>query len=196
VWIHWIAREVTADEVKQAVFQMDPDKSPGPDGFNAFFFQSYWDIIREDTTKAVLNFFQTGKLLKEVNHTFVTLIPKVANSSRLSDFRPISCCNILYKIISKVLCNRLQVVINGLISLNQNAFLKKRHISDCSLLAHEILRDFKKKNSPKGCCLKIDLHKAFDSVNREFVYHIMKSMGFPKVWIHWIRECLSSPSFS
>ena len=181
-------------EVKKVVFQLNPEKAPGPDGFNAFYFQIL-GCCGDDTSNAILSFFQSGKLLKEVNHTFITLIPKITNSSHLADFRPISCCNTPYKIISKVLCNGLEVVIKCIISSNQCPFLKGRQISDCSLLAHELVRDFKKKNAPKGCCLKINLHKAFDSVNRDFVYCIMECMGFPQLWVNWIRECLSTPTF-
>ena len=87
-------------------------------------------------------------------------------------------------------------MITDLISSNQSAFLKGRQISDYSLLAHELIRDFRKKQAPKGCCLKIDLHKAFDSVNREFVISIMRKMGFPDKWLAWIKECISTPTFS
>ena len=102
----------------------------------------------------------SGKLLKKINHTFVTLIPKSANASQLTDFRAISCCNTLYELISNVLYNRLKHPIGGLISQNQSAFLKGRLISDSTLLAHELIRDF---SNPMGSrlCLKVDLQKAF-----------------------------------
>lgn len=140
--------------------------------------------------KAVCNFFISEKLLKEVNYIFPILIPKISDSSHLADFRPISCCSVLYKIISKVLNN----VITDLMSSNQSVFLMGRQSSDCYLLAHELVRDFKKKN-PKGCCLKIDIHKASDNVNMDFVISIMKSMGFPNTWLSWIRECIYTPYF-
>jgi len=149
-------RPITPEEIKNVVFKMDPDKAPGPDGFNASFFQKYWDIVGKDTTKAVMNFFDKGQLLRQVNHTFLTLVPKVTNSSKLADFRPISCCNTLYKIISKVMCNRLQDVTKDLVSANQSAFLRGRQISDCSLLAHELVRDFNKWN---GMLLKVVVSK-------------------------------------
>jgi len=134
-------------------------------------------------------------MLHEITHTFLTLVPKSLTSSSLSDYRPISCCNILYKFITKVLANRLQVVIGELISRNQCAFLEDKSISDCTLFAHELARDFKK---PMGSrlCLKINLKKAFDSVNRDFVLYIMKCMGFPPTWCHWIKELIYRPSFS
>jgi len=138
-------------------------------------------------------FFISGRLIKELNHTFLTLVPKTTSASHLTDYRLISCCNVLYKFISKVLANRLQKVIEEFISPNQSAFLKGRLISDCSLLAHEVVREF---NKPMGsrARLKVDLQKAFDSVN--IIYFIFHCMGFPITWITWIKECLSSPTFS
>jgi len=159
---------------------MHPDRAPGPDGYNAGFFQHNWDIVSSDVCAAVTNFFSQGKLLRQLNHTFLTLIPKTSNASNLSDYRPISCCNVLYKLITKVLSNnRLLRVIRNLVSFNQNAFIKDRNISDCSLLAHELIRDFEKRLGHKCACFKIDLHKAFDSLNREFIYFLMFCMKFP-----------------
>jgi len=107
-------------------------------------------------------------MLHEINHTFLTLVPKSDNSSSLADFRSISCCNVICKFISKILANRLQVVIGELMSHNQDAFINGRSISDCTLLAHELVRDF---NKPMGSrlCLKIDMQKAFASINRDIV---------------------------
>ena len=114
-------------------------------------------------------------------------MPKSNNASSLADYRPISCCNVLYKLVTKIPSNRLMFIIEALISANQNAFLKGRQISDCTLLAHELIRDFKKKIA-KRACLKIDLQKAFDSVDREFIYYLMHCMGFPFKWIGWITD--------
>jgi len=144
---------------------------------------------------AVKSFLNSGKLIEELNHTFLTVVPKNSHASHLTDFRPISCCNVLYKFILKVIASRLQQVVEELISPNQNAFLKGRLISDYSLLAHEVIRDF---NIPMGSrpCLKVDFQKAFDGVNMEFVYFILHCMGFSATWVNWIKECLSNASFS
>jgi len=160
-----------------------------------FFYQQNWNIIGDYICTSLHSFFNSGRLLTEVNHTLVTLVPKTSNASHLSDFRPISCCNILYKLIANVLANRLQQVIGELISPNQSAFLKDRLISDASLLAHELVRDF---NNPTGnrICLKVDLQKAFDTINREFIFYIFHCIRFSFRWINWIKECLSSASFS
>jgi len=112
---------------------MLPQKSPGPDGYNAFFFQKNWNVVSKKVTGAALS-FKAGRLLSEVNHTFVTLVPKTTTVSCLSDNRPISCCNVIYKIISKVLANRLQQVIGELISANQSDFLQDWLICDAPFL--------------------------------------------------------------
>ncbi|XP_020250145.1 uncharacterized protein LOC109827551 [Asparagus officinalis] len=191
----WLVKDINHKEIKEALFQMNPDKAPGPDGFNAYFYQHNWSMIKDDVIVAVKSFFSSGKILKQINHTFLTLVPKSKEATSIQDYRPISCCNVIYKIISKILSNRLKLVVGELISNNQHAFLQGRQIGECSLLAHELLRDFSKKHG-KRACFKIDLHKAFDSINREFVYYIMHCMGFPPIWINWIKECLSTPSFS
>ena len=191
----WMERDVNAKEIQKAVFDIHPEKAPGPDGYNALFFQKNWKVVGEEVTQAVQSFFETGKLLKAINHTFVTLMPKIPSASSLTDYRPISCCNVLYKIITKVLSNRLKTVIGKLVSEHQSAFIKGRMISDTALLAHELVRDF---NNPMGSriCLKVDLQKAFDNANREFIYFIMHCVGFNRKWISWIRACIENPSFS
>lgn len=101
----------------KALFSILNDKSPGPDGFNSCFYKAPWDTIGSDVNKDVLNFFQSGKLLKEINNTSLNMIPKVKHPVFVADFRPIACCSILYKVISKLLCSRLKLVLPSLISL-------------------------------------------------------------------------------
>ena len=100
--------EFTADEVKVALFQMGPTKALRPDGMNALFYQKFWHIVGDDVVSAVLVFLNNGNMLPEINHTNIVLIPKVKNPQKVSEFRPISLCNVIYKIISKVLANRLK----------------------------------------------------------------------------------------
>ena len=110
-----LIKPVTDDEIYTAVFQMDPYKAPGPDGFGASFYQDHWVVIRDLLCVAVKDFFHSGNLLKEVNHTFITLIPKVENPETTAQFRPISLCNTLYKILAKILVNRIQPVLQRII---------------------------------------------------------------------------------
>lgn len=107
---------------------IDGSKAPGPDGFGAYFYKDAWGIVQEDVISAVLDFFNTGKLLKEVNSTTITLIPKSKCPSNVSEFIPISCCNVLYKCITKVLSNRLSRVLLDIIDENQGGFVQGRYI--------------------------------------------------------------------
>lgn len=97
------------------MLSFNPDKAPGPDGFNAHFFQVCWGIIKHDVCKAVSNFFRSGKLLKQVNSTFLELIPKVDNPGVFEEFIPLSLCNVLVKRISNILANRLMEVLDELV---------------------------------------------------------------------------------
>ena len=120
----------TAEEIKKAVFQMHPSKALGPDGMSCFFFQKYWHILRDNVTQAVFSFLNSSHLLKKINYAYIVLIPKIKNPQRVSDYGPISLCNVLYKIVSKVLANRLQQVLPTVISDSQSAFIPGRLITD------------------------------------------------------------------
>ena len=103
--------EFTIDEVKVALFQMGPTKAPGPDDMNAIFYQKFWYIVGDDVVIAVLDFLNNGNMLLEINHTNIVIIPKVKNPEKKKkkfDFRPISLCKVIYKIMSKVLENKLK----------------------------------------------------------------------------------------
>ena len=103
-----LSREFTAEEVKVALFQMGPTKAPRPDGMNAIFYKKFSHIVGDDVVFAVWDFLNNGNMLPKINHTNIVLIPKVKVPKKISDFRPISLCNIIYKIISKNLANRLK----------------------------------------------------------------------------------------
>lgn len=112
------------EEIAQALFQIGPLKAPGPDGFPARFYQRNWGIIKEDIISAVSKFFQTGCMPEGVNNTAIVLIPKIEQPMELKDFRPISLCNVLYKVVSKCLVNRLRPMLDELVSEEQSAFVR------------------------------------------------------------------------
>lgn len=138
---------------------------------------------------------QTGKIIREINHSFICLIPKKANATLMSYFRPISLCNLSYKILANLLFNRLKPYMDDFISFNQNVFIPGRIITDNSLVAYEMVRGFNRKNL-NNFCLKINLHKAYDKISREFIHHMLKFMGFPMLFVNLICECIATPSFS
>ena len=103
-----LSSDFTTEEVEVALFQMGPTKAPGPDGMNALFYQKFWHFMGESVTMAILDFLNSGNMVPNINHTNIVLIPKVKNPEKMPDFRPISLCNVIYKIVSKVLANRLK----------------------------------------------------------------------------------------
>jgi hypothetical protein len=104
-------------DIKHALFAIDDAKAPGPDGFSSCFFKKSWDVIGEDFCLVVRDFFESGALLKQINHSIITLIPKSANVTSASDFHPISCCNMIYKVIAKILTVRLSHALATIINV-------------------------------------------------------------------------------
>ena len=193
----FLIRPVLDDEIKAAVFDLAPDKTPGPDGFPPFFFQKYWSLVGNSVSKAVKAFFFSGKMLKEINHTFITLIPKVENPSSANHFRPISLCSSIYKVIAKIMANRLKICLGKLIHPFQGAFVPDRIIQDNILIAHEIFHSFKNKGGQSGwLAIKLDMEKAYDRLEWSFILAMLQKFGFHPQWIGWIEQCLVSVSFA
>lgn len=157
-----LIRPFTKEDVKQAMFSISSTKSPGPDGSG--YFKAAWRVIGDEVTAAILEFFNHGKLLKQVNSTLLSLIPKVENPSYASEFRPIACCNSIYKCMSKMLTGRLASVLPYLVNENQGAFTKGRSIIDNVLISQELIRLYNRKSASPRCLMKIDIQKAYDSV--------------------------------
>ena len=154
-----------------ALFQMGPTKASGPDGMNALFYLKFWHVVGNNVVLAVLDFLNNGNMLPDINHTNIVLIPKVKNLERISEFRPISLCNVIYKIISKVLANRLKQVLPQIISPTQSAFVPGRLITDNVLVAYETLYTMhsRKKGKKGSMALKLDISKAYDCVEWHFL---------------------------
>lgn len=174
-----LVSQVTLNEVKKALFGMHPDRSPGPDGFSPGFYQKFRSIISTDLLNLVRQFFVQGKLENDIGDANIVLIPKVKNPSTMRDLRPISLCNVVYKVISKVLSNRLKPLLNMLISENQSAFIPGRLITDNFMISYEVMHFMKRKTQGKlgWMALKLDMSKVYDRVEWFFLRKNAKSDG-------------------
>ena len=188
----------TDNEIKMAVFSISVDKAPGPDGFSAGFYQSFWDIIGPDVSDDIRSFFNSGELHRRQNETHVRLIPKIVGPKRVSDYRPIALCTTHYKIIAKILTKRLQPLLADLISGHQSAFVPGRAISDNVLITHEILYYLRTSAARQRCSMavKTDISKAYDRIEWDFLREVLTRFGFHSVWVSWIMECVSSVSYT
>jgi hypothetical protein len=166
------------EEIKKAIWDCDSFKSPGPDGVNLGFFKDFWEVLKIDLLNFFSEFHRQGILSKGLNSTFIALIPKVDNPQRVADFRPIALVNSVYKLLSKVLTNRLRSVIASVVSQNQSAFIQGRQILDGILVANEVVDDAK-RNRKEILMFKVDFEKAYDSVDWEYLDEVMKKMNFP-----------------
>ena len=162
-----LTSDYSAEEIKAALFQMGPMKAPCPNGMNALFYQKFWHIVGDNVIVTVLDFLNSGYMVPEINYTHVVLIPKVKSLEKMVDFRTICLYNVIYKIISKVLANRLKQILPQLISPTQSAFVPSHLITDNVLVAYETLHTMHcgKKGKTSSLALKLDISKAYDRVD-------------------------------
>ncbi|PWA82932.1 reverse transcriptase domain, Reverse transcriptase zinc-binding domain protein [Artemisia annua] len=189
-------KPVSDNEIKEALHDICDNKAPGPDGYTARFFKKAWSKIGNDVTDAVKEFFVKGRMLGEVNATLVTLVPKTNTPNKVSDFRPIACCNIIYKIISKIITTRIKEALCKVVNPVQSAFIPGRQITDNILLTQELLRGYNWKNGAQRVALKIDIQKAYDTVNWNFLEKTLGYFEFPQMMINWIMTCVRSAGFT
>ncbi|GJS77073.1 RNA-directed DNA polymerase, eukaryota [Tanacetum coccineum] len=183
--------EVSKDEVKRAVWDCGTDKAPGPDGFTFGFYRRFWKVIENDVFDAVNHFFTYGDIPKGCNSSFIALIPKIPDANVVKDFRPISLIGSLYKIIAKILANRLVVVLGDIVNEVQSAFIADRQILDGPFILNEVLQWCKSKKK-QSLIFKVDFEKAYDSVRWDFLDEVLKKFGFGDKWCTWIQSCLRS----
>ncbi|KAA3487156.1 reverse transcriptase [Gossypium australe] len=239
------------EEVWTALKGMGPTKAPGSDGFPALFFQKFWHIVGKEVMEFCLSILNGNKGADLVNAIEIVLIPKIPNPTSLVNFKPISLCSVLYKIVAKTIANRFQDVMGlcidevqsafvpdntpkipnptSLVNFKpislcsvlykivaktianrfqdvmglcidevQSAFVPGRLITDNTLLAYEILHAFQKKRTEKKgfMALKLDMSKAYDRVEWDFVKQVMIKMGFAKDWVGLIMKCITSVSYA
>ena len=183
-------------EVEQALKQMHPMKAPGPDGMPPLFYQHFWPIVKSIVIQTVLDFLNHGVAPPKFHETHIFLIPKIKNPERVTDYRPISLCNVAYKLASKAMANKLKMVLKEIVCENQSAFISERLITDNVLVAHELMHHINRKK--KGKCgemaLKLDMSEAYDRV--ECLQQIMTKMGFHENWTRLVISCVSSVTYA
>ncbi|XP_028773622.1 uncharacterized protein LOC114730681 [Neltuma alba] len=189
-------RAVDEEEIKSALFSMGPLKSPGPDGFNALFFQNQWGRIRNSLVTCVQRLFDRPDTLREINGTLIVLIPKKDPPETLKDLRPISLCNVVYKIVTKIMANRIKTFLPQTISPNQCGFVPGRLSSDNIIVAQEVIHSMRNMKGKKGfMAIKIDLEKAYDCVNWNFLIGCLKELQLPNHFVDIISSCVSTADF-
>ncbi|XP_062104354.1 uncharacterized protein LOC133815539 [Humulus lupulus] len=192
----FLIKPFTFKEVKTAMFNIKTIKSPGPDRFGAGFYKSLWSNIGKEVASAVLEFFDLGHIPKRLNSTILALIPKVTQPSNASEYRPIACCNTLYKCISKMLCNKLIPILPKVVNQNQGAFVKNRSIAHNILILQDLLKGYNRKRVSPRCLMKIDLSKSYDSIDWNFLESLLNAYKFPGRFIKWVMVCLRGSSYS
>lgn len=193
-----LVAEVTFEEFTEAVKQMHPDKASGPDGLNPAFFQAFWSVLGREVFECYKAWLNSNSFPSELNNTNVVLIPKKEDACSMKDLRPIALCNVLYKIMAKVLANHLKAVLPTIILENQSAFVANRSITDNVLIAFEIVHYMKRKNhrSEGDVALKLDISKAYDRVSWNFLCHRMRTMGFCSKWVKWMLLCVKTVTYN
>ncbi|RVW70240.1 Transposon TX1 uncharacterized 149 kDa protein [Vitis vinifera] len=183
------------EEISKAIFQLDRDKAPGPNGFTIAVFQDCWDVIKEDLMRVFTEFHRSGIINQSTNASFIVLLPKKSLTKKISDFRPISLITSLYKIIAKVLSGRLRRVLHETIHSTQGAFVQGRQILDAVLIANEIV-DERRRLGEEGVVFKIDFEKAYDHMKWDFLDQVLEKKGFSPRWRKWMSGCLSLASYA
>lgn len=187
---------VTLAEVKTAVYGLDPDSSPGSDGFSGKFYRHCWDVISADLLLAVQEFFIGVPVPRIISNALLVLLPKKLSPSTFADYRPISLCNFVNKVCTRIICDRLRPLLPDIISEEQSAFLRGRDISDNILLAQEMMAHLNRGTRGHNMMLKLDMMKAFDRVSWVFLRRLLLKMGFHFHFVDVIMNNLSSGWFS
>lgn len=168
------------EKIKAIVFQMGPYKAPCPTGYGACFYQRYWSMVRDEACEAILSFLNYEQDMSAINYTYLVMIPKHNNPKNITKYRPISLCNVLHKIVTKLLANRMKEIMPAIISQNHCAFIPGTQISNNILAAYETLHTMKiKLHGNKGyMTIKLDMSKAYDRIEWRFLKEAMLKIGF------------------
>uniref|UniRef100_A0A803PY04 Reverse transcriptase domain-containing protein n=1 Tax=Cannabis sativa TaxID=3483 RepID=A0A803PY04_CANSA len=191
-----LIRPFIEKEIKAAMFSILSTKSSGPDVYNSKFFKVLWLEIGGEVSKAILAFSKTGNIPCYCNKTTITLVPKTEISSKVVDYRPIACCTTIYKCITKLMCKRLEKIFPSLIDLNQGAFIKQREIAYNILILQDLVKNYGRKNVSPRSAVKVNLSKAYDTVDWRLMEELLVGLNFPSRFVRWVMACLEGSTYS
>ena len=183
----------TEEEIRTAIFQMKHNKSPGPDGFPAEFYQFFWDMLKSDLVQ-LFNELHAHRLdISRLNFGEIILLPKIKDANRIQQYRPICLLNVSFKIFTKVATNRLNGVADHVVKPTQTAFMQGRNILDGVAVLHETVHELHRKKL-NGVIFKIDFEKAYDKVKWPFLLQTLRMKGFSDTWCRWVENFVSGGS--
>jgi hypothetical protein len=190
----FLRKSFTVDEIKLALGSLGDLKAPGPDGMPAIFFNRFWDLIGCKVQQEILGVLNGGSIPAGWNESVIVLIPKVKNPERIKDLWPTSLCNLVFKIVSKVIACRLKEVLDDIISQSQSAFVTGRLTTDNILLDYETTHfmHLHKGGRDGLAAVKLDMSKAFDRVEWSFLKNMMLKLGFNSHWVQLVMSCITS----
>jgi exonuclease III len=188
-----LVADFTESEVREAIFQMEHNKAPGPDGFPAEFYQVFWEVIKDDLLSLFHDFHNENLDLFSLNFGIITLIPKLQGATTIRQFRPICVLNVSFKIFTKVGTNRLNKVAKTVVRPTQTAFMPGRNIMEGVVILHETIHELHTKKRD-GVIFKIDFEKAYDKVKWSFLQQTLRMKGFSPKWCRWIQNMVTGGS--
>ena len=192
-----MGREVSDEEIRDALWSLKAFKALGSDGPHAGFFQYFWHDVQASVCQEVKKAFIFGSIPAFLNTTLITLIPKSNNLVSMANFRPINLCNSVYKIISKVLIAKIRPLLNNLISPIQTTFVPGRRGVDNVVIAQELPYTMDRMKGREGyIVVKVDLEKAYDRLEWSFIHKVLQAFRFPDNIIKLIISCISTSSLS
>jgi len=182
---------VTDKEIEVALFSMSPWKAPGPDGYPAGFFQKSWPMVKKGVCDYIKHLWANPHDVAQINKTDICLIPKFDKVEFVNQFRPISLCNVIYKILTKTIVNRLKPIIPNVISPYQTGFIPGRDIHENIIIAQEVVHSMKRMKGKNGFfMIKVDLSKAYDKLNWTFISNFLTELNIPTSLLNIIMNCI------